>query len=778
MKIFKRTIIVIGATVLLALAVLYFILRGTLPPTRGEQIVAVGLKGPVTIQRNRFGIPDIQCDSLHDLLYSIGFLHASDRLFQMDLSRRDATGRLAEIFGTRALSHDRKQHEIGINESINKELKKLPVSLKNLLRNYCRGINDYIRRHPLPLEFTLLGYRPRDWEIRDSIAIMKNMQIILEGSGSELYHQSLRQALGDEAFHLLFKYRFASPGIIEETELDSAYKDPLFTTFLEGEQAVDDRQVGSNSWVLAGTRTYSQKPLLANDPHLPGVFPSYFYQLRARFRDHALCGNTLPGFPFIIIGRNQQLAWGFTNVGNDVIDYGILTVNPRDENQYLVDGRWVNFTYQTHRIAIKTKEPEMVKTRQSIFGPVFKMGDRFLVRHAMFLYPTTTAEACYRMNMAGDIRSFLKGLALFNSPGQNVVFADTAGNIGYYPTGRLPRRLLGDGSLPVRVTRSQGLWDGFHPENEKPVLINPPKGYIITANNPVFPGERRNRFAVTWHPSFRAHRIKEMIRDRTGITVEETTRMQGDCRLVSARFLLDTIPRLPASSLECREVLDRLRGWDCRARGGVEPALFYHFQHYLATAIFEDDLSDPKYRNLIRGNLLYRLLKFPVFDPQSPALKFFSDDRRTPATESYGDMVQRALKQTHRQWTADGKKLNWEGLHRLTYRHPLGSVFPLGFLNRGPYFMPGGNGAVLATNFFLRNPFQIRQLPTFRMVIDLADFSRSLLIHSSGQSGNFMSPHYHDQIALYTGLKYRKMEDFSGSQKILRLILAEKSATR
>lgn len=770
MKTGKKILILLAALILVAAGAGYLLLRGMLPPTRGQLMVPGGLDHSVRIRRNRYGVPLIEARTLPDMLFSIGFLHASDRLFQMDLSRRNAQGSLSEVFGERALDHDRRQQRLLVRESMDQDLKRVPDFLKSLMMHYCDGVNYYISQHPLPLEFKILGYKPGGWEIRDSLSILKNMQSILEGSGSELYNQQLRTALGDKKYQLLFRHRFTSPSIVGEGELRDTPQNTDLGALIARERLISEYQVGSNSWVIGGERTRSGMPILANDPHLPNVFPAFFYQVKCTFADQELCGNTLPGFPFLVIGRNRHLAWGFTNVGNDVIDYGVLEIHPRDPDQYRVGDQWRDFRIHNRLIRVKNGNPREVEVRKSIFGPVFRIGGRQVVRHAMFLYPTTTMEGIYRMNMAGDTGSFRKALVLFNSPGQNVVFADTAGNIGYYPTGLLPRRRLGDGSLPVRITDPAGLWDGFYPETEKPTIMNPAKSYIVTANNPILPDSGQDRFARTWHPAFRAARIEEMIGEHVTLSISQVTRIQGDCLLKNAQYLIDTFRELEFEDPDTQALADILRQWDCRANRGSAPALFYYFKRQLALAVFQDDLGESSELELVTGNLVYRLLRYPEFNAGDPVLQHFADDQDTPVIEKYQDQVIRALKITTRWWKGQKGKLDWGRVHQIAYRHPLGSVFPLGILNRGPYPVAGGNGAILATNFSYPDSFHVTQSPTFRLIIDLGDPSRSLLVNSSGQSGFFMSPYYDDQISLYTSLEYRGMEDFSGNHRNLVLI--------
>ena len=330
------------------------------------------------------------------------------------------------------------------------------------------------------------------------------------------------------------------------------------------------------------------------------------------------------------------------------------------------------------------------------------------------------------MNLAQDIKAFIKGLMLFSAPAQNIVFADTKGNIGYYPTGLIPKRRIGDGSLPILITNSKSLWKGFYDEDEKPVIINPGKGYIITANNPVIPSTKLPLFARSWSPYFRAERIDELLREKEDITLQYVADIQRDTLLKSAEFLINSIRDFTIDDREAKAVFDVLMAWDLRVDKGIAPALFYHFESHLTEVIFTDDLLDKKYQKFLFSGLIYKLLNYPDLDLKDEELTFFANDKNTPEQETYFDMVVKALNKTGRLNFKNNNAVQWEKAHTLEYSHPLGSVSVLGFLNRGPYYIPGGKGAVLANAFSYARSFAVHHLPAFRMIVDFSDFSNIL----------------------------------------------------
>ena len=766
-KIIKRIIIGVFTLLILLSLIVFFYLRSTLGRTSGN-ITISGLKNKVIISRNEFGIPKIDAQNLEDMFFAIGYTHASDRLFQMDMIRRNATGRLSEIMGKRTLWIDKRYKDLMIEESIENSLKEgLPENIKKVLKDYCRGVNYFIQNETLPAEFNVLGYKPEEWKIKDVLSIFKNMENILAGSGYELGNYKIIKAFGEEVASKLIKNTFGTT-IINDREYESFFENDSISSFSETEKEQVESGVGSNNWVISGKRTATGFPILANDPHLSNVFPSYFYQLFATDGKIILSGNTIAGVPFIVIGRNKKIGWGFTNVGTDVIDYFILEVDNKKE-KYKLDSKWVKFTYLEKKIKIKGDNDIIHKIKMSKFGPVFEDSGKVFARHSIMMYKSTVLNAFYGMNFSENITDFLGSLKDFSSPAQNVVFADGLGTIGYYPSGFLPKRRKGDGSVPVKVTKLDESWDGFIDEKKKPFLINPNKGYIITANNPVIKSGKLPLFSINWFPSFRADRIDELIQERTDFIVDDIKKMQTDSYLKNAEYLISLIKDFVYKDNDVNFIHDKLKKWNYYADEGIEPVLFYKFQNILTENIFKDDIKDKKYHRLISRTWLYRITNYPEKDLSEDFLSMV-DVKGTEKKESFYDIVKISLKEVFDVYKK-GKESDmlWENNHKLLYKHLLGSVKILGaLLNRGPYFMKGGKDCILTASFSGRN-FNISHLSTFRMIMDMSNFKNSVMINSSGQNGNFMSDNYDDQIKLFTDLKYRKMEDFSGKLNILTL---------
>ncbi|MEN8154949.1 MAG: penicillin acylase family protein, partial [Acidobacteriota bacterium] len=758
MKILKRISLSVIFIILILAVILWIFLNGTKPKISGVIKTEHGeISDKVTINRNKWGIPYIKGESKEDIFWGTGFVHASDRLFQMDLIRRLTTGRLAEIFGERALGSDIFHKELLIEEGIERVIKDIKPDVLKILKSYCKGVNFYIENRNLPPEFKILGYKPEKWEIKDIFSIFKRMEIILAGSGSELRNMKLVSILGKENASKLISGLHGST-IIDKEEYGNFLKNNSLQIAFGIEQDNNEKIVGSNNWVLSGDKTESGKPILANDPHLSNVFPSYFYQVLLRTGDIELSGNTIPGVPFVILGRNNNIGWGVTNLGTDVIDYYILKINPDNEDQYSFEDSWINFDTLEKVIKVKGKEDIKHTIKMSKFGPVFEVEGKYLAKYSLNMFRSTVIEAFYGMNFSKNISDFIDSLKKFSSPAQNVVFADTKGNIGYYPTGLVPVRPKGSGIFPVKGESKSDLWQGFYDEDKKPFLVNPSKGFIATANNRVLPENGIPLFADNWSPSFRGDRITELIRKLPKLSMEYNMEMHSDSYLKSAEFLMEIISSYDFGDGDAGFVMKELKKWNKRVDSGIAPSLFYRFEYHLAQNIFKDNMGNEKDFKMISNSWIYKVFDYPLGDPDKDKLKFWIDDVNTERAETLFDLVKISLEESYRDYKNNMEKgdTGWKDLHTLFYKHPLGSVFPLKyFLNRGPYGITGGKDCVAVSTFRNRAGFNVVHLSTFRMIIDFKDFSNSRMANSSGQSGHFLSPWYDDQIDLYINSKYR-----------------------
>lgn len=756
MKLLKKALMILLIIIVFFSFSIFFYLRSTLPQTQGV-LRTNKVQNRVEIERNRWGVPFIRAENIGDLFFAIGFVHAQDRLYQMELSRRMAFGRLSEIFGKKTLNLDLHYKEMLVEENIDRIVEKINPEIKELMEHYSEGINYFIETQNLPIEFKILNYKPEKWSPRDSLCILKLMEEILCGDGSELYNYQIVNAIGAEKAKK-FIYGNYSTTIVKEDEY-SFFKEK---NLLEG--------IGSNNWVISGKLTSQGAPFLANDPHLGLRFPSYFYQIYAKTDGLELSGNTLPGAPFVVIGRNNYIGWGFTNIEADVIDYYILKINPKNENQYFWNGEWRNFKNIKKVVKVKDGDEAAIEAKITHFGRITKFNNLYLGIQSITDHSATTMDALLEMNLSKNYEEFLSALKKFSSPPQNVVFADREGNIGYFPTGLIPVRSKGDGSVPVEANGDEDLWKGFWNENKKPYLINPERGYIVTANNPVLPENGIPIFSKSWGPFFRADRIEELIKSKKNFTLDDMKRIQTDTLHKGAEFLLEKIKNMKFNSEKAKFVIENLRNWDFRMDTGFAPYLFYNFEYFLARNIFEDNFKGEDGKKLISTNWIYRIMNYPE-GREDEDFYYWIDDLKTERKERFDEIVERSLEDTYDRFKEDYKgreKVDWEEIHLIYYNHPFGSIPVLKYLlNRGPYFMKGGRGCVQFAGFYRGKDFRVTGSSAFRMIIDFSDFSNSLIINSSGQSGNPLSKNYDDQIRLYVSGDYRPMEERPSNKKIL-----------
>ena len=527
MRLLKPLALALGGLLLVALLAAgggYLWLRRSLPQTTGE-LRAPGLAAPVRVVRDRDGVPHITAESEADALFALGFVHAQDRLWQMEFQRRIGQGRLSELFGPATLSTDRFLRTLGVYRAAQSAFEALAPDTRALLEAYAAGVNASIEASAgsLPVEFVILGAEPEPWRPEDSLVWAKMMAWDLGGNWSEeLLRASLEAQFGPEAAAELMPPSAADdPLILPDGGLGAAAAAPrdLAAQRDEGAPAAaapgearvyaellaigrelqalgfGGEHVGSNNWVVAGSRTASGKPLLANDPHLGARIPSIWYLAHISGGSIDAVGATLPGLPGIVIGHNAHIAWGVTNTNPDVQDLFIERINQR--NEVLYRGQWEPMTIIPERIRVKGEDDVELFVRVTRHGPLISdlidgTGQPLAFRWTALDPEDGTLEAFLKVNRARNWDEFTAALRGYQAPMQNFVYADVEGNIGYYAPGALPVRARGDGTAPVEGWSGDYDWVGYAPFEALPHDYNPERGYIVTANNQVVPEDRKS----------------------------------------------------------------------------------------------------------------------------------------------------------------------------------------------------------------------------------------------------------------------------------------------
>jgi len=780
-------------------------LRRPLPKTAGT-LVLKGLHAPVEVIRDRWAVPHLYAEKAEDLFFAQGFVHAQDRLWQMEFQRRLGHGRLAEVVGPRGLDADRFTRILGFGRAAQASLATMDDETCALAEAYAAGVNAFLESTPrLPVEFSLLRYRPEPWTVADSVVWGTVLAWGLSGNWeAELMRASLLERLGPEGvldFELFYPpdYRTiltphpSSPrggeggadeypplsqrgrggtggegrGGREAEKLLAAYR--AAQLYLQPTGA----GLGSNNWVLSPKRTTTGAPILCNDPHLPPLMPGIWYLIHLSGGGFEVAGASLPGVPGILVGHNAHIAWGVTNAFTDVQDVYIEHFHPDDPERYLYAGGWERAQVIEEVIPIRGRRPHVERVRITRHGPVISdlisrrrsphsplprcgrgaggegRDTEFSLRWAGH-EPAQTLQAVFRLNRAHDWESFRTALRDWSVPGQNFVYADTAGNIGYLLASRVPLRAKGEGLLPTPGWDGEHEWTGFIPGDEMPQALNPPAGYIATANNRATGADYPYTLTTEWLTGWRAARIAQMIESRPRLSPADCAAMQTDLYSLPAERIVPHLLRLVPHDSQEAAALELLRTWDRRVTPDSAAATIYEgVVSYLIQQTLGKWLGPPDEGFVARGlgdvptsplhDHLFDLMVTALETGQAPWLP----DRESALREA----LQTTLADLRRRFGPDPTDWQWGRLSRLRFQHLLG-LGPLARLfNRGPYPLGGDGQTVRQADFpptWPPGPAHI--IPGYRQVFDLSDWDRARVIVIPGQSGHPGSRHYADLV--------------------------------
>ncbi|WP_338750196.1 penicillin acylase family protein [Janibacter alittae] len=816
----RRALIGLLALVVVVAVVLTVVVIGQgrrpLPQTSGT-IEIPGLDGEVEVLRDERGVPHIYADTMGDLMRAQGYVQAQDRFFEMDLRRHITAGRLAELVGEPGVETDRVIRTMGWRRVAEQELAMLDPDTRRALGSFADGVNSWLEdkgsTSAMALEYTVLGlslptYRVENWTPVDSLAWLKAMAWDLRGNYTgELTRAALDGTVATSMLDELYptyptdrhppilsgtEWRPSRKGVNPPSSSSSPSERPATTpqvrsALTDTAAAIESipallgkgQGIGSNSWVVSGERSTTGKPLLANDPHLGVSMPGIWYQMGLHCREITdgcpvdVSGYTFAGIPGVVIGHNQSIAWGFTNLGPDVTDFYLEEIS---EGRYLRDGELEPLETRTETITVAGGEDVEITVRSTGHGPILsdvvpsaaaagrdvEVEGRAASSYAVSLAwtaltPSTTADAILELNSATNFDQFRAAAKDFAVPSQNLVYADTEGNIGYQAPGKVPiRKGLGTnppGWLPAPGWDSDYDWQGYVPFADLPWVLNPKDGYIVTANQQVT-ASRKPFLTTEWDMGYRSRRIGDLLTSEEKVSPKKMARIQLDTHNGLAETLVPALLEVEVDDFT-RDGQDLLRTWDesQHARGGHNAATAAYFNsvwRQIVQITFNDDL--PADLQAAGSSQYWLAIEGLLENPSSP----WWDDRTTPGViESRDEVLRQALVDARLELTRSmGKnpeRWNWGELHGVTFVHQVlgGEDVPgpvRSLVNAGPYPVGGSSSTVNATSWDASEGFAVTAAPSMRMIVDLGDLDNSRWVNQTGNSGHPFSSHYDDQI--------------------------------
>ncbi len=778
----KWLLAIIGFLAVVAIALFIsftWFMNKSKPVIDGELAVNV-LEQDVSVTRDDKGVPHIFAQTNADLYRAQGYVQAQDRLFQMDLARRQASGRLSEIIGEATINSDKHFRTFSLRDAAEKSLSAYDPESKQVLEWFAEGVNAFIaeakEKNTLSYEFALLGYEPENWSVEDSITIGKYMAYDLGGNWNALAfrHWALQNFGEDKAKELFIKYPENASSIIEANK-----ENPVAVVGQFQADLLPNEFNGSNNWVVSGEKTASGTPILADDPHLGLSTPSIWYQMHLQSPEQNVSGVIFAGIPGIILGHNDDIAWGVTNVGPDVQDLYIEIPNPDNPTQFRYDGKWEQAEVRDESIKVKdgdTVDFEVVVTRH---GPIMtNLAFKDTEPTAQFgmqwtaLQPTAELSAILGFNKAKSWNDFEKALEDFKAPAQNFVFASKDGTIAYKANGQIPIRKQGDGQLPVPGDSSDYGWEGFIPWDELPTVVNPKEGFIATANNEVIGEEYPYHITDFWAQPYRFERIKEVLEANDSITVEDMMQLQMDQQNLYAReFLPNLLTSIKAKDQDEKyaDTIKLLEEWDMTdAKESGAPLVFHTLMVKLQEVLFRDQMPEDMYK-LMSGkfNITDQLLRTAYAGNKS----IWMEEQGGVDTTVY-KAFELTVAQLEDQFGQNVSKWQWGNFHQLTFDHTLGSASPILAAYFNAKKVPIGGSKVTVQAADNDTAGNVDHGASWRFVVDAGDLSSAYHIVGPGQSGHVKSDWYQDQVMDWANGNYHqtfvRKENIKGTTLLLK----------
>jgi len=751
---------------LLLKPVIYNMSKARLPKLEGN-IKIDGLKAAVEVIRDKWGVPHIYAQSLQDLLMAQGFVHAQDRLFQMEMFRRAARGKLSEMIGKDGIEVDKYARTMSY-ERIGKgdwEVFEQDPGLRNLIKYYCDGVNAFIQQagaKKKPVEFALIGFEPAPWEPVDVLSFSRMMVSLLTwGWYDEVIRGKLLSYVGPEAAAELDntypkENPVTLPKGIEFNQLDLSDllrpdKGPYMPNFS-----------GSNAWTVSGTRTITGKPYLCNDPHLSLKNPGIWYENHLHCPELHVTGVSIPALPMCLIGHNEKIGWGITLSFTDIEDIFVETFTDDSCRQYLHNGMVKDTIVHEEVIQVKgEKEPCIFKVFETVHGPVISdiidEGHHRLSLCSQALKPGKVLEGWFRINQAQNWSEFTEGVSFITAPGLNICYADVDGNIGYYNSGQNPVKTKQTAAVPMPGTGEHD-WKAFVPFKEMPHALNPEQGYIGTCNHKIEPDDYPHFLGDIYMNGYRANRLKELFSKKEKLGPDDFLAMQTDFYCVPGKQFADLFREIAFDSAEHQQLADKLLAWDGFLHANeIEGTLYKVTKHFVVKRLYEAGIPDKKLVAALMGKGSH-----DIYDPVSSflghntatLLRVMNNKDSWWLKNAGGkekvlkDGLKDAVNWLKLKYGTKHGKWLWGRVHAMTFKHTL-SVKPAlaRIFDVGP-FPIGGDTDTLWQTFELNWEAFDGEIagPSYRQIIDFSNFDLSTTVTPGGASGNIASPHYFDQL--------------------------------
>jgi len=771
----KKAAKIIGILLLIIVIAGYWFYT-TLLPTYNGTLDIENLQEEVTIHYDTYGIPHIYANNEADAFTALGYVHAQDRLWQMELIRRIAPGRLSELFGEKLLETDRFFVASGIDEASEQTMKELDKNSQSyqLAQAYINGINQFIKNGATPIEFYLTGTDKTAFTIKDIHNIFGYMAFSFAmAHKTDPLLTNIQQKLGNDYLTDLGLHVDPKTTLLHNyPEKDTLKAQNTLVTAVDNalKQLPIPQFIGSNSWVIAPQKTATGKVLFANDPHIGFSQPSVWFEAHVKTPTYEIYGYHLAGTPFPLLGHNRKIAYGMTMFENDDIDFYWEENNPNDENLYKTPNGYSNYQTTTKTIKVKDGEDVTLQVKQTNHGPILNgIADGIDFEQPVSMSWIYTKqknqllEACYLMSHANNQAEFEKSLPKIHAPGLNLMYGDAEDHIGWYAVGKLFERPAHVNSKLI-LNGASGTDEPlrFMEHYENPSAVNPPWNYVYSANNQpdsingsLYPGY--------YLPENRAKRIKELIEENNEWTKEDMMNMTLDVtaktHVAAIQEVLKVIENNDFSTQE-KEAINILKNWNGDNQlTNIAPTIYHKFIYQYLKNTLADELDTATFDQLIKTHIAKRFT-VPLLYQES----IWYDDVSTEKKETRSNILlksfQEAIAFLETQLGSDVNTWTWNKVHTLEHPHPMGQVETLRpYFNVGPYEVSGTGEVInnLGFHYDDSGEYKVYFGPSTRRIVDFSDIENSMSILPTGQSGNPFSPHYQDQAELYIQGKFRKM---------------------